>query len=61
MLLSAFAALHDAASRGSYDRCRARGKTLTRSLLRLARHRISVLFAMLRDKTFYEPRTPRLA
>nr|WP_181793741.1 IS110 family transposase [Streptomyces sp. WELS2] len=61
MFLSAFAALHDPASRGYYDRCRARGKTHTQSLLRLARHRISVLFAMLRDGTFYEPRTPRLA
>ena len=28
------------------------------ALLRLARHRISVLFAMLRDGTYYEPRTP---
>ena len=36
-------------------------KTHTQALLRLARHRISVLFAMLRDGTFYEPRTPRLA
>ncbi|WP_053709009.1 IS110 family transposase [Streptomyces sp. NRRL B-3648] len=61
MFLSAFAALHDPASRGYYDRCRARGKTHTQALLRLARHRISVLFAMLRDGTFYEPRTPRLA
>ncbi|MGW3661163.1 hypothetical protein ACWD6R_38490 [Streptomyces sp. NPDC005151] len=33
----------------------------TQALLRLARHHISVLFAMLRDGTFYEPRTPRLA
>ncbi|MYW16917.1 IS110 family transposase [Streptomyces sp. SID2955] len=61
MFLSAFAALHDPASRGYYDRCRARGKTHTQALPRLARHRISVLFAMLRDGTFYEPRTPRLA
>ncbi|MER5971547.1 IS110 family transposase [Streptomyces sp. NPDC002055] len=61
MFLSAFAALHDPASRTYYDRCRARGKTHTQALLRLARHRISVLFAMLRDGTFYEPRTPRLA
>ncbi|MEU4507549.1 IS110 family transposase [Streptomyces sp. NPDC024089] len=61
MFLSAFAALHDLASRTYYDRCRARGKTHTQALLRLARHRISVLFAMLRDGTFYEPRTPRLA
>ncbi|MFJ1887171.1 MULTISPECIES: IS110 family transposase [unclassified Streptomyces] len=61
MFLSAFAALHDPASRTYYDRCRARGKTHTQALLRLARHRVSVLFAMLRDGTFYEPRTPRLA
>ncbi|SFG39706.1 transposase, partial [Streptomyces mirabilis] len=61
MFLSAFAALHDPASRTYYDRCRVRGKTHTQALLRLARQRISVLFAMLRDGTFYEPRTPRLA
>lgn len=61
MFLSAFAALHDPTSRTYYDRCRARGKTHTQALLRLARHRTSVLFAMLRDGTFYETRTPRLA
>ncbi|MFF5576008.1 IS110 family RNA-guided transposase [Streptomyces luteogriseus] len=61
MFLSAFAALHDPASRSYYDRCRARGKTHTQALLRLARQRINVLFAMLRDGTFYEPRTPHLA
>ncbi|CAM5574538.1 IS110 family transposase [Streptomyces aurantiogriseus] len=61
MFLSAFAALHDPASRTYYDRCRARGKTHTQALLRLARQRINVLFAMLRDGTFYEARTPRLA
>ncbi|MFJ9800068.1 IS110 family RNA-guided transposase [Streptomyces wuyuanensis] len=61
MFLSAFAALHDPASRSYYDRCRNRGKTHTQALLRLARHRISVLFAMLRDGTFYEPRTPHPA
>ncbi|MFJ9669159.1 IS110 family transposase [Streptomyces sp. NPDC101219] len=61
MFLSAFAALHDPASRTYYDRCRARGKTHTQALLRLARHRISVLFAMLRDGTFYEPRSPLAA
>jgi hypothetical protein len=60
MFLSAFAALHDRASRTHYNRCRARGKTHTQALLRLARHRISVLFAMLRDGTFYEARSPHL-
>ena len=61
MFLSAFAALHDPASRTYYDKCRSRGKAHTQALLRLARHRISVLFAMLRDGTFYEPRTPEAA
>ncbi len=52
MFLSAFAAApNDPASRTYYDRCRARGKTHTQALLRLARHRISVLSAMLRDGT----------
>jgi transposase len=61
MFLSAFAALHDPASRTYYDRCRARGKTHTQALLRLARQRISVLFAMLRDGTFYASRMPKAA
>lgn len=51
MFLSAFAALHDPASRTYYDRCRARGKPHTQALLRLARQRINVLFAVLRDGT----------
>uniref|UniRef100_UPI0026180F81 IS110 family transposase n=1 Tax=uncultured Streptomyces sp. TaxID=174707 RepID=UPI0026180F81 len=59
MFLSAFACMNaDPASRTYYDKQRARGKTHTQALLRLARQRISVLFAMLRDGTFYEPRTP---
>ena len=62
MFLSAFACMNaDPASRTYYDRQRARGKTHTQALLRLARQRISVLFAMLRDGTFYQPRSPRLA
>ncbi len=51
----------DPASRTYYDRQRGRGKTHTQALLRLARQRISVLFAMFRDGTFYEPRTPENA
>lgn len=61
MFLSAFAALHDPASRTYYDKCRARGKTHTQALLRLARQRTNVLFAMPRDGTFYAPRTPHPA
>ncbi|MFF9352390.1 IS110 family transposase [Streptomyces sp. NPDC014734] len=62
MFLSAFACTNaDTASRTYYDRQRARGKTHTQALLRLARQRISVLFAMLRDGTFHEARQPRTA
>ncbi|WP_377273972.1 IS110 family transposase [Peterkaempfera sp. SMS 1(5)a] len=59
MFLSAFAALHDPISRTYYDRQRTAGKTHTQALLRLARRRIDVLFAMLRNGTFYESRPPR--
>ncbi|MGW1564624.1 IS110 family transposase [Streptomyces sp. NPDC002144] len=60
MFLSAFACMNaDSASRTYYDKQRARGKTHTQALLRLARQRVSVLFAMLRDGTFYESRTPK--
>lgn len=62
MFLSAFAALHDPRSRAYYDRQRARGKTHTQALLRLARQRINLIYAMLRDGTFYEhPTQPQAA
>lgn len=62
MFLTAFAALHDPASRTYYDRCRSRGNDPhTQAFLRLARQPTDELFAMLRDGTFHEPRTPRLA
>ncbi|MEI5031853.1 IS110 family transposase [Streptomyces sp. S1A(2023)] len=61
MSLSAFACMNaDPASRTYYDRQRARGKTHTQALLRLARQRTSVLFAMLGDGTFYESRVPTI-
>ncbi|MFF3159886.1 transposase, partial [Streptomyces sp. NPDC057910] len=47
MFLSAFAALHDPVSRAYYDKQRAANKTHTQALLRLARQRINVIFAML--------------
>lgn len=49
----------DPGSRISYDRQRARGRTHIQAILRLARQRISVLFAMLRDGTLSEPRVPQ--
>ncbi|WP_069885800.1 IS110 family transposase [Streptomyces luteocolor] len=54
--LSAFAALADPASRTYYDKKIAQGKHHTQALLCLARRRADVLFAMLRDGTFYQPR-----
>jgi transposase len=53
--LSAFAALADPASRTYYDKKIAQGKHHTQALLCLARRRADVLFAMLRDGTFYDP------
>ena len=43
------------ASRTYYDRKRAEGKTHTQSVLSLARRRLNVLWAMLRDGTRYDP------
>ncbi|MEU4777327.1 IS110 family transposase [Micromonospora sp. NPDC023633] len=54
--LSAFAALADPISRVYYDKKIAQGKHHTQALLCLARRRADVLFAMLRDGTFYEHR-----
>ncbi|SEE76286.1 Transposase IS116/IS110/IS902 family protein [Streptomyces sp. 3213] len=53
--LSAFAALADPASRTYYDKKIKQGKHHTQAILCLARRRADVLFAMLRDGTFYDP------
>jgi hypothetical protein len=57
--LSAFAALGDPASRAYYDKKITQGKHHTQALLCLARRRADVLFAMLRDGTYYEPQPVR--
>ncbi|WSV08750.1 IS110 family transposase [Streptomyces sp. NBC_01020] len=54
--LAAFASLNDPASRTYYDKKINQGKCHTQALLCLARRRVDVLFAMLRDGTFYESR-----
>ncbi|MGV9736701.1 IS110 family transposase [Rhodococcus aetherivorans] len=59
LFLSAFAALHDPTSRAYYDRKRAEGKKHNAALICLARRRCDVLYAMLKNKTFY--RTPTTA
>jgi len=61
LFLSAFAALADPTSRAYYDRKRAAGKRHNAALICLARRRVDVLFAMLREGTLYEPRSARSA
>jgi transposase len=55
MFLSAFAALRDPISRAYYARKISQGKRHNQALIALARRRCDVLFAMLRDGTFYTP------
>jgi transposase len=61
LFLSAFAALSDSSSRAYYARKRAQGKRHNAALICLARRRVDVLFAMLRDGTHYETRPARAA
>lgn len=61
LFLSAFAALRDPVSRAYYDRKRAEKKRHNQALIALARRRCDVLFAMLRDGTFYSPPTTQEA
>ncbi|MEU1956061.1 IS110 family transposase [Nocardia rhamnosiphila] len=58
VFLSAFAALHDPASRAYYDRKRAEGKRHNAALICLARRRCDVLYAMLRNKQPYRIPAP---
>ena len=61
LFLSAFAALRDPVSRAYYERKVSQGKRHNQALIALARRRCDVLFAMLRDGTFYHPVTPKAA
>jgi transposase len=61
LFLSAFAALSDPESRAYYDRKRAQGKKHNAALVCLARRRIDVMYAMLRDGTHYHAKTPAAA
>src|SRR5271166_1345542 len=51
----------DAASRTYYDRKRTEGKRHTQAVLALARRRLNVLWAMLRDNKTYQPPAPNAA
>jgi transposase len=59
--LAAFAALSDPTSRAYYDRKRAEGKKHNAALICLARRRCDVLFAMLRNRTYYQHPEPQKA
>ena len=60
--LSALASIRsDPASRTYYNRKRAEGKRHSQAVLALARRRLNVLWAMLRDHTTYQPTTPTAA
>jgi len=59
LFLSAFASLGDPTSRAYYDRKRAAGKRHNAALICLARRRVDVLFAMLRDRQPYQHPTPQ--
>jgi transposase len=51
---SAFASLKSPASRAFYDRKRSEGKKHHQAVLALARRRVNVIFAMLRDDTLFD-------
>ncbi|WP_330256881.1 IS110 family transposase [Nocardia sp. NBC_00565] len=61
LFLSAFAALHDPASRAYYDRKRAEGKKHNAALICLARRRCDVIYAMLKTKQPYRIPQPATA
>jgi transposase len=54
LFLSAFASLGDPTSRAYYDRKRAQGGRHNAALICVARRRVDVLFAMLRDRQPYQ-------
>jgi transposase len=58
---SAFSALHDPESRAYYDRKIAEKKKHNAAIICLARRRLDVIYAMLRDRTYYQPRHPAAA
>jgi transposase len=60
LFLSAFASLADPTSRAYYDRKRAQGKRHNAALICLARRRVDVIYAMLRDRKPYTQPAPTL-
>ncbi|CAM5657215.1 Transposase OS=Streptomyces aurantiogriseus OX=66870 GN=GCM10010251_93720 PE=4 SV=1 [Streptomyces aurantiogriseus] len=50
---------YDPNSRAFYDRKRAEGKRHTQAVIALARRRVNVLWALIRDGRFYEVAPPK--
>lgn len=62
LFLSGFSVLRsDPLSRAYYDRKRAEGKKHNAAMLCLARRRCDVIYAMLKNRTPYQPRIPQAA
>ncbi len=62
LFLSAFVSLRsDATSRHYYDKKRLAGKWHDQALIALVHRRVIVLFAMVRDGTFYDTQPIKLA
>jgi transposase len=61
LFLSAFSSLTDPTSRAYSDRKRAAGKRHNAALICLARRRVDVLFAMMRDHSPYQPQAVHTA
>ena len=55
LFLSAFASLSDPTNRNYYDRKRDAGKRHNAALICLARRRVDIIYAMLRDRQPYKP------
>lgn len=58
LFLGAFCSLHDPNSRAYYARKRAQGKKHNAAIICLARRRLNMIYAMLRDRTTYAPPAP---
>lgn len=62
LFLSAFASLRaDPISRRYYDKKRLNGKRHNQAIIALAHRRLTLIYAMLRDGTFYETQPPKKA
>ncbi|MHA7156403.1 IS110 family transposase, partial [Arthrobacter sp. TMN-50] len=55
------ASCHDPLSKAYYEKKRGQGKKHNAAIICLARRRCDVIYAMLKNKTLYETKTPKAA